>query len=747
MPKLGDSNTQGIGQGQVFVAVGVIDQGGTTARAGFLKSLGQQKSRASVAERAGLISWVPFWLSLGIGGWFSLRHEPGLGFYLGCGALGLGGLAIWRWPPNATGAVSWFDQLRFAGLALFFIALGALLSGLRTELVAAPVLEFRYYGGVEGRVVGIDRSSRDRLRLTLDQLAMDDIAPERVPRRVRISLIGTGQAIPVPGQRVMLTANLGPPGSPSEPGGFDFRRMAWFDGLGAIGYSRSPVLTVEPPQPGGALALHRLRMRLSAAIQTSIGGQAGAVSSALMTGDRSGIAEETNEIMRAANLYHIVSISGLHMSMLAGFVYASLRIIGAILQRARSRSGAHVHKWAAVGALGAAAAYLWLSGGDVATERSFVMVAVMLLAIVADRRAISLRTVSVAAIAILLTTPDALLAPGFQMSFVATVALILAHEPWLRVAPLLPWWLRPVLALLISSLVAGMATAPIAAAHFGRLSQYGTLANLLVVPVAGVLVMPAGVIAALVAPLGLQDIPLWVMGIGTKWMLLVARWIADLDGTTMLVPAPPRVVLPLIAIGASLALLAPVGARHGLLGNSRPRRWVGGMMLVAAFGIWLTAQRPLVLISAEGDAVGIMTPSVRATSKPKGGTFAVSGWLEADGDDRDQATAAATGPWQGEKGARHAQLSLSGGVVELVHLTGKRSAGLAAGLCHDGAMIVSNVRLDLPRKPRRDCLVLDPDSLRRSGAIAVIERGGRLHLVSVHDTVGDRVWTRPGTRR
>ena len=146
-------------------------------------------------------------------------------------------------------------------------------------------------------------------------------------------------------------------------------------------------------------------------------------------------------------------------------------------------------------ALLAATAYLWMSGGGVATERAFVMVAVMLVAIIADRRAISLRTVALAALVILLVAPEALVTPGFQMSFAATVALILTAGPWARVSLRLPWYVRPVAMLVISSLVAGLATSPIAAAHFSRAAQYGLAANLLVVPIVGALVMPAGAFA------------------------------------------------------------------------------------------------------------------------------------------------------------------------------------------------------------------------------------------------------------
>ena len=151
-----------------------------------------------------------------------------------------------------------------------------------------------------------------------------------------------------------------------------------------------------------------------------------------MTGDRSGIAEATNQLMRDSNLYHIVSISGLHMSMLAGFVYAALRLALAGVQAVGLLVGRPVHKLAALVALMVATAYLWLSGGGVPTERAWLMVAVMLVAVLADRRAISLRTVALAALVILLVAPEALVTPGFQMSFAATSALILLFPAWSR---------------------------------------------------------------------------------------------------------------------------------------------------------------------------------------------------------------------------------------------------------------------------------------------------------------------------
>lgn len=696
-------------------------------------------TRPSVLARAGWFPWLPVWLAAGIGLWFAFGREPGPQHYASAGVLAALGMAGWflapRWGQRTVLPWAVIDALRLGGLALAVAACGFGLAGLRSAEVAAPVLQWRYYGPVEGRVVEVDRSARDRIRVTLDQVVLRDLSAARTPRRVRMSLNDPdgGQVVPQAGTRVMLTGHLGPPPPPSAPDAFDFRRQAWFEGLGAIGYSRTPIMTVAPAKEGGTLWLARLRRDLSAAMQADIGGQEGAVASALMTGDRSGIAEATNALMRDANLYHIVSISGLHMSMLAGFLYAALRIALSALAAASGRGLAlPVHKLAAAVALGAAAFYMALSDGGVATERAFVMVAVMLGAILVDRRAISLRTVALAALILLVLSPEALTQAGFQMSFAATVALILSIEPWGRIAPHLPRLLRPVAMLVVSSLVAGLATAPLAAAHFGRMADYGLLANLLVVPVMGAVVMPAGVIAALLGPIGLAQPALWVMGLGTGWMLDVARFVAGIDGAVTMVPAPPAVVLPLL--GAGGVAMALGGA--GMLLPRGALRGAGVALLIVALGLWVAGDQPAVLVGPEAEAVGLMTAAGRALSKPKGGSFAVTSWLADDGDTATQADAAARPGWDGPAGIRRAWMEDG---RALVHLTGRGAGAALADACSGGAVVVAAI--DAPRLApgaRRDCRLIDLASLSRSGALA-IDAGGQVR--SVRDATGTRAWS------
>ncbi|MEI4487321.1 ComEC/Rec2 family competence protein [Frigidibacter sp. MR17.14] len=682
--------------------------------------------RQQLAEGLGrMLPLAPVCLGLGIMGWFGLPDDPGTLTAAAVGAAGAAALVLARGLP---------EDLRPLALAVALAAAGFLLAAARTEAVRAPVLGFRYYGPIEGRVVKIDRSWSDRLRVTLDRVRLNDLRPERTPAQVRLALHAEAEAfLPEPGMILRLTGHLSPPEGPVAPGAFDFRRLAWFDGLGALGYTRRPVELLGR-DPGMGIAAHRARIALSRAMQARIEGQAGAFAAALMTGDRSGIDAATNDAMRGSNLSHMISISGLHMGMLAGFVFALVRGGLALVPPLALRLPAK--KIAAGVALVATTFYLWLAGPEPATERSWIMAAVMLTAVLIDRRAVTLRTVAIAALILMVARPESLAEPGFQMSFAATVALILGWPLWARVQPFVPRLLRPAVALALSSLLAGGATAPIAAAHFNRIAEYGLLANMLTVPVMGAVVMPAGVIAAILGPVGLAGLPLWAMGWGCAWILFVADGVAGLQGAVSAVAAPPAAVLPLLAVGAAWALAA-----RGAL------RAPGVAMLALAAALWAGAGRPALLVSPGGGLIGIMGPEGRAISKPKGEGFAADSWLEDDGDLADQATAAGrprvsgpgvSGPaFTGPPGARRTELA----GVPVTVLTGK--AGLAAleASCAAGGLVV--LADDRPEGwTPGPCDLWDARRLRWSGALAVSAGRGGLRIESVRDRTGWRAWTR-----
>ncbi|EPX78383.1 ComEC/Rec2 family competence protein [Salipiger mucosus] len=644
---------------------------------------------ALVAQRGHLFPWVPVFLGCGIGLYFALPDEPPVWLLGLCTGLALVLMAAQRWASYMAAPLLIAAALLIGGFAL---------AGGRAHWVAGPQLDFRYYGPVQGRVIDIDRSASDALRLTLDRVVLRRMAPAETPRRVRVSLHGRqGFLDPAPGQVVILTGHLSPPGGAVEPGGFDFRRHAWFLQLGAVGYTRTPVLLLEPA--GGGQWVTRARMALSVHVRSRLPGETGAFAAAIMTGDRSGMAQETIEALRHTNLAHLLAISGLHMGLVAGFVFGAVRLL--LLLPPHTRHHWPGKKIAAAVALLAAAGYLALSGGSIATERAFVMVAVMLTAVILDRRALSLRAVALAAIIVLTLRPEALLGPGFQMSFAATLGLVTVFgrlRDW-GIERGLPGWARPILAVVVSSVTASLATAPIAMAHFNIVSHYGLLANLVSVPVMGTIAVPAAVVAALLLPLGLDWVPLHVMELGLRWILGVAHRLSDWEGAVGHVVAPPGWVLPMLAGGG---LLLCLWQGRG--------RWAGIGPLVLALIAWTGTGRPDLLIADTGTLVGIMTPEGRALSRPRGAGFHAEIWLENDGQGGGQEAAAALWPEATE--ARTARAKL--GPLRVVHLQGKRAMRRFEG-CTTPAIVVSSV--DMTAQP--GCDIYDPARLRHTGAVAL----------------------------
>jgi len=657
---------------------------------------------------------TPVFLAFGIGTWFGLQVEPALPFYFGlvAGFLVLAGLA--RFGP-------W--GLRPLAVALACGAAGALACGARVWVVTAPMLAQPYYGPVQGRLVDIDRSQSDAIRLTLDQVVLTEVSPDQTPAKVRISLKGAPQAAHYEmGRTVLVTARLSAPESAAEPGGFDFRRMAWFMRLGAVGYTSSPVVTWAPPGLWDA-SINSLRNRLSEGIMARVDGDAGAFASGALTGDQSQITAEVVNDLRVSSLAHLLAISGMNMAFLTGFVFALIRYGLALVPPVALRI--NTKKAAAILAFGVALFYLVLSGANVATTRAFLMVSLLLGAVLLDRRVLSLRSVALAALILLIWQPESLLAPGFQLSFAATIALVVGYAPAERTlrARGLPPWLIPLAMVIVTSGLAGLATAPFSAATFNRMTAYGLLANLLTVPVMSVL-MGAGAVAALLAPVGLAAPALMVMGWAAQWILAVAHWIAGLNGAITPVPQPGPWVIPLISLGALWAILWQGRAR--LLGLAP---------LALALGLWGMVERPVLLISSDGVLAGVLRPHGRALSASRGAGFAAESWLTDDGDLALQGEAALREGFTGGKTQRAFQIKALRGVV----LSGKEAGANVAAACAVADIVVLPERFGpTPVRPT-GCTVIDATTLSQSGALAGVWQGDALLLVPVHS--GTRIWS------
>jgi competence protein ComEC len=512
---------------------------------------------------------------------------------------GAGAFAVWPSGP-LSGAVSALRTLVVAILALMAAAaLGFTAGQLRNLTVAQPA----YFGAeqavrVEGWVVANDASDNGpRLRLLVQSIEGVD-AP---PRYVRVSVSEAG--LLTSGRGARCRAVLGPPAGPMAPGAYDFARRAYFERLGATGFAYGrcrPIALDAPPDWLDRQRLHlaALRADLAAEIVSSAPGRGGAIAAALVTGDRSSIDADTNAALRDSGLGHLLSVSGIHMGVVGGLVFAmvvwTLSLIAPIALRFP------VKKIAAIVALATLVAYFVLSGSSVPALRSLVMAAVAFGAILLDRPAISMRGLALSAVIVVLLLPESVLEPGFQMSFAATMALVALfemlkrapHEPALPIpGPLIGAMqaiTRGIGGVLLISLVAGLATDPFAIYHFQRFSIYSLPANLITAPIMSFLVAPAAAAAALLAPFGWAEIPLQIMASALDLIAAVGQTFGERPEAVRAVPRPPDEAFALCVFALVWACLW-----RGAL------RW--GALPLSAASIWLYATAPLPVLAFDAD--------------------------------------------------------------------------------------------------------------------------------------------------
>ena len=681
--------------------------------------------------------WLPVAFGAGIALYFMADTEPMLaapliGFTL-CAAAATA-LRRGRGPG--------FCACLLAALAMAGFAAATL----RTRLLEAPVLDRVRMVKLTAFVESLERRGQGGVRLVLRPITTD--LPAAVsPIRLRVSVA----SVPAirPGEAIALTARLLPPPPPSRPGGYDFARDAYFERLGAVGSVAGAIRPLPDPPPlprdlAVLAAIDTARNALTDRIAATVGGAAGGVAAALVTGKRGLIPEETNADLRAAGIYHVVSISGLHLVLAAGMVFWIVRALLALVPGLALRCP--IKKWAALAAMVAGSAYTVFAGGDVATVRSLVMTLVLLGAILVDRPALSMRNLAVAALVVLTLEPETLLAPGFQMSFAAVAGLVAAFETSGRPAAeidlpgLSPAGNRPVaapaglvarlgrgaaghvLGTLLSTLVAEAATAPFGLFHFQRFTPYGLVGNALSLPLVSLVVMPAALVGALALPFGL-DAPIWsVMGWGVSAMLDVAAAVAAWPGATRAVPAFGVAALGLLTAG----LLWLTVWRT-------PLRLAGLALLGAGVALAAAAVPPDVVVAADGRSLVIRGTGGRlVTLGRQSGDFALDQWLRADGDTRSAKAARDDGG---------AACDPFGCVVRLpdgravAHVT---DAQAFEEDCVRAAVVVT------PLRAPSWCAAetIDAAILERSGAMALTARAGGFDRTPDRRPLRDRPWAR-----
>ena len=712
-------------------------------RRGWLR-LGSWLRDEAVAERERWPLFAPVAIGIGAGLYFAFSSEPPLWPPLAA-ALAGAALVLWGHYAEPGGRTRIGPELVVLGLVLALVGGGMAAARIRTMTVAAPVLEKRIGPvAVTGRIAGIEDRANGR-RITLDHVEIPGVEFPRTPYSVRINLRGPEPALSA-GEWIRIRAGLGPPPAPAAPGAYDFQREAYFARLGAVGFAVGRAAAIEPPGDLGLsqtlvdraeIRLEQLRYDITTRVRDGVGGEEGAVAAALMTGEQAAIPQDIIDAMRNSGLAHLLAVSGFNFVLIAGMLFYLARAFFALVPPLVLRFP--TKKWAAGVAILGGAGYFAITGDSIATERAFIMVSLVFLAVIADRTPISMRTLGWAATLILLLQPESLLGASFQLSFAAVAALIAIYEGWGRGAfdatvhgsdaPAGKRWHRVATAyvagIALTTVIASAATAPFLFYHFNRFATYGLVANLVAVPLTAVAIMPWSLLAFALMPFGFEKFALVPMGWGVAALDWIAKTASGWPGAVVTIPAVPSASIVFVALGGVWLCLWR-------------RRWrYLGVPIVAAGLLVAALSRPpdiqvdedAKLIAVRAADGGLMLSSQRAAR------MHAESWVRRTGNLLPE-------PWPKQGRSPDGRLNCDalgclyrarGQVAALA-----QSEGALAEDCAAATVVVSLVPL------RHTCTgvttVIDRFDLWRNGAYAIWLDPDRVRVASARQWQGKRPW-------
>ncbi len=566
-----------------------------------------------------------------------LKDEPPVQpALIAAGLLALAAVVAWRW-GRSVGLT--------ALLGLCAVAAGGFAAAkLHSDAMATPIAPAgRGMVRIEGWVVDLDTPSPRGERVVIAPVRISGLAPAATPGRVRIVIGAEGgpQSAPAPGTPIRLLALLDPPPGPASPGAYDFARDAWFEGMGGVGLTMKQPTLADLPDPPWRLrlemAVNALRWRVAGRLVHDIGavmgpddGGAAGLAAAVTTSHQDWLAPEHREALRSSGLAHMLAIAGLHTAALSGFAFFAFRLMIAAWPWLALRVPGK--KVAALAALGVVGVYLLLSGAHPPARRAAITASVAFIAMLADRRAVSLHSLAIAALVILLIEPDVVVQPGFEMSFCATASLVALAEVWRRApaATAASWPLRMLqkardglVALAVVSFLAGAATGPFAIQHFNRIANYGVFANLTADFVASAVMMPALALCLLAQAAGLgPDVAAPVLalaGSAARAVIALGRFFALAPGASASLPSAPEIALAISYVGIVFACLW------------RGRLRLVGIPMAFAVALWPRPPAPVAWLAADGDDAAVVIGGTEVAMKPGARQYATQLWAQRRG--------------------------------------------------------------------------------------------------------------------
>lgn len=678
------------------------------------------------AQRENRVLWAIVAFGLGVGIYFLLPFEPLFYPLLITDLILASCVVVLRMRP----------VFRAFSIALLLIACGTTVGAIRTHQQQAPILKAELGPvSIEAIVVQTEQTEDGFIRLTLSPTSVDRLPREETPKFIRLVVRTKAKAI-APGQYIKLRAVLTTLPTPAAPGAYDFARQAYFEQLGALGYAVSSPVILDEGDDFGFETVARQRNFVTSSIYQHLPGESGTIAAALLTGDKTAIPDDISKAYRDAGLAHLLAISGLHFGLITGLIYFTARAGLALIPRLALNHP--IKAYAAITSWFGAFGYLLLTGAPLPAQRAFIMVTVMICGTLLGRQPLSLRVAAFAAFLILLFTPEALFSIGFQMSFAAVMALIAAYEALQpvfqrqkeRFQSMSGRFALYLLSVALSTLVAELAIAPIAAYHFNQFSSYGLFANMLAVPLTAFWIMPWGALSLFLTPFGLEGIALQPMGWGIDILSQIALITAEAPGAHIIIPQYPAAAFYLLLTGG-LCLT---------LGRAQFRFISLAFFALAAVLVFLK-DTPDILVSRDGKMVAIKSAEGVFLNTKRGSGFTKNIWQRQWGEAGNQY-------WlNSEKFQEGHQLGCdTQGCVfhwpeqEYSFAISVAKTDLAIMEdCHSTDILITPLAASSCNAP---ALIIDAHALEHGGSHALyFQDEGTIHVIKAQEKRGHRPWS------
>lgn len=565
------------------------------------------------SEQSRWIHWLPVGLILGILTYFSLQNEPTVLSYMG--TLSLASLSFIH--------IKKYPQYKLIPYIIVGFCVGFCISGIQTHFNRTPMFkEVQISKNISGYIESIENhpyKDNDSCRIILDHIKIDHIA---YPARLRLNIYRETTKNLQIGDKLTIAGKIYPIPMPCSIHGYFARRAAFLQRIGGT-INITEFLSCRKAKVN---SFKQLRFNLTRKLLENLDRPYGSIAAALVTGDRSYIPKELRQSFIDAGLAHVLAISGLHLSIIAGLVFLLLRRLVCLVPVSLTYFSAK--KVSACLTILATMFYMALANFGIPVQRSFIMITLAMLAICLDRTAFSMRSLSIAAFFILVIAPESVLSASFQLSFIAVLGLLAFYESaWFNIREKVfkntsdflgaKKILMMLLGILGTTIIASIVTTPYSISFFQRFTTQAILGNLLAIPIISLIVMPLGLLSVLSLMFYKKSIFFWFWNKSLTLLCLIAEKISLLPGASIQVEAVPSYILLMFSMGM---LWICIWRKFW--------RWAGLIPIVCSIVLWKFSELPIAYINAKNDIMAYKNNNVMHVSSLTRNTFATNNWAQ-----------------------------------------------------------------------------------------------------------------------